>query len=272
MACSFESRLERLLAIASAAGDAVMCHYGHCAPATEKSPANPVTAADRAAHELIVRELADWTPEVPVISEEGHIPSHDDRRGWTRFWLVDPLDGTKEFISRNGEFTVNLALIEDGVPVIGVVAAPALDCVYFAERGRGAWKREHDGPTQRLLPKHGEVSVTRVVESRSHPTPELEAFIATLGPVERIKLGSSLKFCRIAEGSADIYPRFGPTMEWDVAAGDCVYRNSVPDGRERVSPLRYNQPTLCTRQFIVGERSGVGAVTTGRLESNVGSA
>jgi 3'(2'), 5'-bisphosphate nucleotidase len=247
--------LERLLAIASTAGDAVMRHYGHCGPITEKCPSSPVTVADREAHNLILRELQAWTPDVPVVSEEGLLPSYDERRPWHRFWLVDPLDGTKEFISGNGEFTVNVALIEAGEPVLGVVAAPALDLVYFAERGRGAWKRLADGRTERIRATRPDADVTRVVESRSHPTPQLETFIATLGPVERVRLGSSLKFCWIAEGRADIYPRFGPTMEWDVAAGDCVYRNAGADGSERESPLRYNQATLSTPRFIVGEPS-----------------
>jgi 3'(2'), 5'-bisphosphate nucleotidase len=167
---------------------------------------------------------------------------------------VDPLDGTKEFLARNGEFTVNIALIEDGEPVLGVINAPATGTIYAAERGSGAW-RHAAGVTERICgagPRPLGAAV-RVVESRSHPSRELEEYIATLGPVERIQLGSSLKFCRLAEGAADLYPRFGPTMEWDVAAGDCIYRNATPDGAPRPSPLRYNQPSLRTAQFVVGE-------------------
>jgi 3'(2'), 5'-bisphosphate nucleotidase len=232
-----------------------MRHYGQCEPIADKGFSNPVTAADRAAHDVIVRELAGWTPGVPVISEEGEVPPYAERRNWSRFWLVDPLDGTKEFISGNGEFTVNIALIDDGEPVLGVVGAPALDLLYFAERGHGAWRRRSGGESERIHSTLPNPAVTRVVESRSHPTRELEAFIATLGAVERVKLGSSLKFCRIAEGSADLYPRFGPTMEWDVAAGDCVYRNSGPRGGQRKSPLRYNGASLSIAGFILGERS-----------------
>jgi 3'(2'), 5'-bisphosphate nucleotidase len=165
---------------------------------------------------------------------------------------VDPLDGTKEFIAANGEFTINIALIQRGEPVIGVVVAPAFDAAYFASRELGAWRQESGRPTVRLCGGGGSGRVTRVVESRSHPSPELEAFIATLGRVERTRLGSSLKFCRVAEGASDLYPRFGRTYEWDVAAGDCVYRYSGPNGHERRSPLTYNQPELTTGAFVIG--------------------
>jgi 3'(2'), 5'-bisphosphate nucleotidase len=247
--------LERLVDIASAAGAAVMRYYRADSGAECKSDGSPLTAADRAAHECIVSELRHCEPEIPLVSEEGSdVPPLHARRFWRRFWLVDPLDGTKEFLAANGEFTVNIALIEQGLPVMGVVAAPALGVVYFASHGRGSWRRIGDGATERIVgPFVGASPVTRVVESRSHPTPALEAYISALGPVERIKLGSSLKFCRVAEGRADLYPRFGPTMEWDVAAGDCVFRNSGRDGRLRPSPLVYNQPSLRTDQFLIGE-------------------
>jgi 3'(2'), 5'-bisphosphate nucleotidase len=196
-----------------------------------------------------------------VISEEGAVPSFEQRRAWREFWMVDPLDGTKEFLSANGEFTVNIALITDGVPTAAVVAAPAMGLMYFAERGRGAWRRHDDGVTERICSVAPPPDRTRLVESRSHPSAELERYVAGLGPVERQRVGSSLKFCRIAEGAADLYPRFGRTMEWDVAAGDCVYRNSTLDGSERLSPLSYNQPTLSTPKFVVGQPSaGAGLV------------
>jgi 3'(2'), 5'-bisphosphate nucleotidase len=249
--------LDRLIDIACAAGRAAMRHYGDGGAVQYKAAGSPVTAADRAAHECIVAELRSWDPGIPVISEEGIVPSSHERALWRRFWLVDPLDGTKEFIAANGEFTVNIALIEDGQPILGVVAAPALEAVYFAGRQMGAWRRESSGRSEPIVGGTGRDGVIRIVESRSHPSPELEAFIADLGVVERIRLGSSLKFCRVAEGRADLYPRFGPTMEWDVAAGDCIYRNSGPDGRERSSPLVYNQPSLTTPSFIIGQGAAV---------------
>jgi 3'(2'), 5'-bisphosphate nucleotidase len=245
--------LERIVGIASAAGAAIMRHYGTDERVDLKGDGTPLTMADRAAHALITSELARFTPDVPVISEEGEIPPYDLRRHWTRFWLVDPLDGTKEFVARNGEFTVNIALIEDGEPTLGVVLAPAMGLTYFAARGHGAWRQKADGPPERIYGQAPADGVTRLVESRSHPSAELEAFIATLGPVTRQCLGSSLKFCRVAEGGADLYPRFGPTCEWDVAAGDCVYRYSGRGDTIRQSPLRYNQPTLTTPGFVIGQ-------------------
>lgn len=244
--------LEHLVEIARAAGRLAMAHYSTDCAVDRKADGSPVTAADRAAHDYIVRALPALCADVPIISEEAVCPEYDERKMWDRFWLVDPLDGTKEFQAGNGEFTVNIALVECGRPVMGVVGAPALDMMYFAANGRGAWRRTGNGPSERLQVSQDGRAVTRVVESRSHPSPELEAFIATLGPVERVKLGSSLKFCRIAEGEADIYPRFGRTMEWDVAAGDCIYRNSGPLGTELGSPLMYNQPALSTPSFIIG--------------------
>jgi 3'(2'), 5'-bisphosphate nucleotidase len=244
--------LVRLTAIAVEAGRATLAHYHEGVAVEQKGDRSPVTAADRAAHAIIVRALGDWAPTIPVISEEGEIPAYERRKDWRRFWLVDPLDGTKEFIQRNGEFTVNIALVEDGVPVLGVIYAPALDLLYYAGAGLGSWKREAGGQPVRInsrppLPQHG----LRVAESRSHPSKELEQYLSTLPVAERVPAGSSLKFCWVAEGKADIYPRLGPTMEWDVAAGDCIFRNSGAD-RPRRSELVYNQPELRNQGFVIG--------------------
>ena len=230
----------------------VLTHYHAGAPVETKADSSPVTAADRAAHQLIVRRLADWDPSVPVISEEGAIPTASERAGWSQFWLVDPLDGTKEFIKKNGEFTVNIALIDRGVPVLGVIDAPALGVTYYAGDGLGSWRRSADGRVHRIgsrppLPGHR----VRVAESRSHPSPTLEQYLTTIPVAGRVAVGSSLKFCLVAEGAADVYPRFGPTMEWDVAAGDCIFRNSGI-GRPRTSPLRYNKPDLRNGDFVIG--------------------
>lgn len=247
--------MERIAGIAGAAGAAAMQFYGTAAADVDhKADGSPVTRADRAAHDVIRAALARWDADIPLISEEAELPAFDDRRHWRRFWLVDPLDGTKEFIAGNGEFTVNIALVDDGAPVLGVVAAPALDTVYVASAALGSWKHVGADPPQRIAAAPRSRDVTRVVESRSHPTSRLEAFVATLGPVTRIPLGSSLKFCRVAEGSADVYPRFGRTMEWDVAAGDCVFRHSHLNGRPRRSPLAYNQPALATPEFVIDGR------------------
>lgn len=244
--------LVRVAEIAVEAGRAAMAHYRTDVQVKLKGDRSPVTAADHAAHQLIIQALTDWDPEVPVVSEEGDIPGDEARSGWERFWLVDPLDGTREFLEHNGEFTVNIALIEHAIPVLGAVYAPALDLLYYAGQGLGAWKRGGEEPGSRIrsrppLPGHA----LRVVESRSHPSDEQEAFLRTVPVAGRVRLGSSLKFCRVAEGGADCYPRFGTTMEWDVAAGDCVFRNSG-EHRERVSPLVYNKPGLRNPGFIIG--------------------
>jgi len=244
--------LVRLEAIALEAGRATMVHYRTDLVVQQKGDKGPVTAADRAAHEIIVAALAAWDPAIPIISEEGEIPGPAVRAAWSRFWLVDPLDGTKEFIQRNGEFTVNIALIEGGVPVLGVIYAPALDLLYYAGAGLGSWKRQAGSAPTRIysrppLPGHA----VRVAESRSHPSKELEAYLSTITVAERVPAGSSLKFCWVAEGKADIYPRLGPTMEWDVAAGDCIFRNSGERGPRR-SELVYNQPELRNNGFVIG--------------------
>lgn len=244
--------LEWLGTIVRAAGDVILGYYDGEASASFKADRSPVTEADRAAHRAIVAALPEWDPMVPVVSEEGDIPPYEDRRQWRQFWLVDPLDGTKEFLKRNGEFTVNVALIEDGRPVLGAVYAPALDRLYVAGRGLGAWKREGGRPPVRLVSTpRPEGAPLVVVESRSHPSPELEEYVRTVSVARRVQMGSSLKFCLVAEGAADVYPRFGPTMEWDTAAGDCVYRVSGRDG-ERQSPLRYNTPRLRHERFVIG--------------------
>ncbi len=244
--------LHYLSGIAEEAGHAAMEHYHAGLAVQQKEDRSPVTAADHAAHAVIVRGLAEWDPAIPIISEEGDIPGPAERAHWTRFWLVDPLDGTKEFVQRNGEFTVNIALIDRGEPVLGVVLAPALNLLYYAGAGLGTWKREAGGSAARVYsepPRPGQALV--VAESRSHPSAELEAYLETIAVARRVQAGSSLKFCWVAEGKADIYPRFGPTMEWDVAAGDCVFRNSGRSG-PRGSTLIYNKPDLRNGSFIIG--------------------
>ena len=221
-----------------------------------KADGSPVTAVDLAADAIIRDGLTRLEPAIPYLSEEHELPPWEVRRRWSRYWLVDPLDGTKEFIDRTGEFTVNVALIENGEPILGVVAAPAAGQLYYARAGEGAWKREGHGPPRRLRSTlSGPSDPLRVVESRSHPSAALEAFLEPLNVMTRVKYGSSLKFCLVAEGWADVYPRLGPTMEWDVAAGDCVYRNSGhPDPHP--GTLRYNKPSLRNGSFVVGLRPG----------------
>lgn len=211
--------LEQICQLSREAGAAIMAVYDGKQPfnVAQKKDSSPVTAADLAAHHIIKRGLAALTAEVPLLSEEDP-PTWEARQNWTRYWLVDPLDGTKEFLNRNGEFTVNIALIENGEAVMGVVYAPAVDVLYLAERGK-AWKEEK-GRRQPIAVSNAQPPL--VVVSRSHIDDELKDYLKQLGEHQTISVGSSLKFCLIAEGKAQLYPRFGPTNIWDTAAGHAV--------------------------------------------------
>ncbi len=248
-----DTALDRLCDIVCAAGDAAMRYYGDTVAAERKRDGSPVTAADRAAHAVIVDELDSWTPGVRVVSEEGPLPAEDAPARQDPFWLVDPLDGTKEFIAHNGEFTINIALIEDGAPRIGAVYAPVPRLLYYAADGHGSWRRGRGEAPQRIFSQRWHAGMpARVAVSRSHPSPALERYLAGLQVVDRLVVGSSLKFCLVAEGRADLYPRFGPVMEWDVAAGDCVFRNSGVSGPRR-SPIRYGHPGFRLPGFVIGD-------------------
>jgi 3'(2'), 5'-bisphosphate nucleotidase len=244
----------QVIALARVAGRATMDYYDEADTKglREKADRSPVTLADEVAHQILMEGLRRIDPGTPIVSEEAESASFEIRREWTRFWLVDPLDGTKEFIKRRVEFTVNVALIEDREPVFGVVLAPALDLLYWAAKGEGAWREEKAGSPERIYSRSLPSDDPKiVVESLSHPSAELEEYLKTIPVASRIKAGSSLKFCWVAEGRADVYPRLGPTMEWDVAAGDCIYRQSGRQG-ERLSPLSYNKPDLRNSSFIIG--------------------
>lgn len=225
-----------------------------------KSDKSPLTRADRAAHKCIVRHLSETG--IPILSEEGaHLP-YEERKEWHRLWVVDPLDGTKEFIKKNGEFTVNIALVEDGSPVLGVILVPVTGMIYFGIVGMGAWKAASDslGNEKEVLHLDGDAEredVYTIVASRSHLNPETEQYINQMRnlhkAVKLISSGSSLKICLVAEGKADVYPRFAPTMEWDTAAGDAIIRASGKQivNAETGQPLIYNKPDLHNPWFIV---------------------
>ena len=219
----------------------------------EKDDKSPLTAADLASHHAILDGLQVLTPEIPVLSEESANLPYAERKAWRRYWLVDPLDGTREFIKRNGEFTVNIALIEDGVPVLSVVHVPVSGVCYSACRGQGAFKQEPDGEPQPIrVRKLGEGPVM-VVGSRSHRGDSLVRFLEKLGEHEMVGMGSSLKLCLVAEGAADVYPRLGPTSEWDTAAAQCVVEQAggyVTD--TDMQPLHYNtKDSLLNPYFLV---------------------
>ncbi len=244
---------ERVAAIARAAGREILEVYARGTPgATLKADASPLTEADVRAHRLIVRELGALTPHIPVLSEEAEQPAWSERARWTQHWLVDPLDGTREFLKRNGEFTVNIALIEAHAPVLGVVHVPVSDATYRAVAGQGAWRQLADAPGEALHVAAHAPERVRVVGSRSHRGDSLERFLERLGPHEMKPVGSSLKFCMIAEGSADVYPRLGPTSEWDTAAAHAVVLAAGGtvvelDGQ----PLRYNTREGLLNPFFV---------------------
>lgn len=242
--------LERLIPVAHAAGQVVLDIYGTDFEVRGKDDASPVTEADERAEAVILAALAEISPDIPVVAEEavaaGRVPKVGER-----FWLVDPLDGTKEFISRNGEFTVNIALIEDGVPTVGVVLAPALQRLFAGASGYGAFVEEAGARrpiTTRRVPAAG----LTVVASRSHGDPEALAGFLQGRPIAALKnAGSSLKLCLVAAGEADLYPRLGRTMEWDIAAGHAVL--AAAGGSVHTvsgSPLRYGKPGFDNPHFV----------------------
>lgn len=207
--------------LAYEAGDAIMAVYAKDFSVQTKDDDSPLTQADLASHRIIVEGLRRISPDIPVLSEEDADIAWDVRRRWPRHWLVDPLDGTREFVKKNGEFTVNIALVEDGRPVLGVVYAPVFEYLLHAEAGVGAFLREK-GQDIALSTRRPATSPLRVAASRSHLDEHTARALERMGETERHGLGSSLKFCRIAEGRIDVYPRFGPTSEWDTAAAQCV--------------------------------------------------
>ena len=254
-----ELDIDFLVATAREAGAAILDVYGTEFEVEHKQDSSPLTEADLRSHRIILSRLGERYPDVPVLSEEsGDNAPYEVRRDWSLYFLVDPLDGTKEFVNRNGQFTVNIALMEDGRPVAGVVYAPDLDWMYFGSKD-GAFKTEGGGAAMRLAPPaNPSKEKVVVVGSRSHSTPEMEAFIEGMKQdcreVEFIAMGSSLKLCTVAEGKADIYPRLGPTMEWDTAAAHAVVTHSgrrvLAWGGEDLD-LPYNKPDLLNGWFIV---------------------
>ncbi len=218
---------------------------------TIKEDNSPLTRADMASHDLILAHLRNLTPDLPVLSEESKRLSYAERRSWQACWVIDPLDGTKEFIKRNGEFTVNVSLVEGGRSLLGVVHAPALNLTYFGARGIGAFKRSAGGGTTRIAVSDCRHIPLKVVTSRSHAGDALAEFLAKIGPVKRISMGSSLKICLVADGSAQLYPRFGPTMEWDTAAAQCLLEQAggaVTDLQGHT--LVYNKANLLNPHFM----------------------
>ena len=252
----YQAWLPELIRIARAAGDAILHVYKSEIDVQRKLDNSPLTLADIAAHNIIEAGLQRLTPHIPQLSEESVAIPYAIRQEWRRYWLIDPLDGTREFIKRNGEFSVNIALVEEGRPVIGIVYAPVADELYYACSDSGAYKQVGTAAPESIHSRQWDTDALVFAVSRSHGSPRLQGFLSqvagNLSMPELISLGSSLKICRVAEGKADLFPRLGLTSEWDTAAAQCVLEAAggaviAPDGRA----FRYNQrPTLLNGDFI----------------------
>ncbi|MCP4126034.1 MAG: 3'(2'),5'-bisphosphate nucleotidase CysQ [Gammaproteobacteria bacterium] len=246
-------QIEKIITIAQQAGAAILNIYDTDFSVYEKSDQSPLTEADLAAHQVIVNSLMELTPDIPILSEESaHIP-YSLRSTWSRYWLIDPLDGTKEFVKRNGEFTVNIALIDNMRPVIGVIYVPVSKVSYYGNVGHGAFKILPGEEPEQIQATGNHGSPIRVAGSRSHAGESLKRYLENLGEHEIISMGSSLKSCLVAEGKADIYPRLGPTSEWDTGAAQAVVE--AAGGRitdTSMQPLLYNsKDSLLNPDFFV---------------------
>ncbi|GHB09914.1 3'(2'),5'-bisphosphate nucleotidase CysQ [Salinicola rhizosphaerae] len=261
-----DEQIRQLIDAVDDAGVAVMAVYGREIAVTQKADDSPLTDADLASHRALVAALESMEPRLPIVSEESAEIDFATRQTWDRYWLIDPLDGTKEFIKRNGEFTLNVALIEKGIPVFGVVHAPALPegpTTWWGGRDSGAFKRVDGGVVERIRVRQlpdPDRAPWRIVGSRSHGAETFEAFCANLPRHERVSMGSSLKLCLVAEGLADLYPRLAPTCEWDTAAAHAVVTAAGGDvlNAETLEPLRCNQKESYLNPFFIvcGQRDG----------------
>jgi 3'(2'), 5'-bisphosphate nucleotidase len=247
-----ETDIEAIKKIAIDAGDAIMKIYTQDFDIAYKDDKSPLTEADIKSNEIICNALENLYPNIPILSEENKIIRYETRKDWEYYWCIDPIDGTKEFIKKNGEFTVNIALIHKNTPVLGVVYAPALSVMYWAKQGEGAFLNGQKLP---LHTNANKVQKLFVVASKSHLSDETQAFIDALESEEIVQVskGSSLKLCMVAEGSADIYPRLAPTMEWDTAAADAIVRESgkMSYQFDTNAALTYNKENLLNPWFVV---------------------
>ncbi|MCX6200325.1 MAG: 3'(2'),5'-bisphosphate nucleotidase CysQ [Bacteroidetes bacterium] len=254
-----EIDVDQLISIAQKAGDAIMEIYARDFEVEIKEDKSPLTEADKKSNAIILEGLKNLYPDIPFISEETKQTSYEERKHWKRFWLIDPIDGTKEFIKKNGEFTVNIALVEEGIPVVGIVHVPAQNKTYYGVKGVGSFKSEDRNQKSEIRNEmhYSAKDKVVVVGSRSHLSPETLQFVEDLKAqgkdVEFRSSGSSLKLCLVAEGDADVYPRFGPTMEWDTSAAHAValYAGKNVINYETKQPLVYNKENLLNPWFMV---------------------
>lgn len=251
-------QISNIVDIAKQAGQAILEVYHRDFNIEEKDDKSPLTEADLASHKIIVHQLEKLTPDIPVLSEESAKLPYVTRREWDRYWLVDPLDGTREFIKRNGEFTVNIALIENGQATLGVVYVPVTDVCYYGNSNEGAWKTEGEQAAHAISVTKQRQAPLRIAGSRSHAGDSLLKFLDNVGEHEIVSMGSSLKLCLVAEGAADIYPRLGPTSEWDTAAAHAVVTAAGGEVTDlEMQPLRYNtkDSLLNPYFFVFGDHS-----------------
>ncbi len=247
--------------IARDAGEAILAVYDAGFNIEEKEDKSPLTDADLASHNLIIKRLSVLTPDIPILSEESAKLPFEERASWETYWLVDPLDGTREFIKRNGEFTVNIALIHQHKSIIGVINVPVLDVDYFAWENGGCFKSEQKNDATSISVKKlndDEGAQLTVAGSRSHGSEMMQQYMAKLGTVETLSMGSSLKFCLVAEGRADLYPRLGLTSEWDTAAAHCIVEQAGGYiTKTDMSPLEYNTKDSLLNPFffVFGDNS-----------------
>ncbi len=249
--------IQKIISIARQAGAAIMGVYDTEFSVENKEDKSPLTEADRKSNAVIIAALQEAYPQIPIISEENREVPYAERASWDWFWLIDPLDGTKEFIKRNGEFTVNIALVHAGRPVLGVIYVPAQKLTYYAVKGKGAFKAGDGQEPRAIQVKQPDANKLVLIGSRSHPSAEFDAYLneqqAKYSEVEFVAAGSSLKLCLVAEGVADVYPRLGPTMEWDTGAGHAIALEAGASVRVygKEEDLLYNKENLLNPFFIV---------------------
>ena len=254
---SYKKLIEKLIIISKDAGNAILDVYSSKDQdfgINYKEDHSPLTIADKASNDIICKDLMKLTPDIPILSEEGKSIDYKERKDWDTFWLIDPLDGTKEFIKKNGEFTVNIALIESGCPVLGIVHAPILNITWYGSLNLGSFIIKDKKKISINVETPADNQTIKVVSSRSHSNnPKLENFLKNLDNHELVKMGSSIKICLVADGSAHFYPRFGPTMEWDTAAAHAVVKyagGNILD-LNTDAELIYNKVSLLNPEFLV---------------------
>ena len=254
--------IKNVIEIAKNAGTEIMNVYDSDFDVYIKSDKSPVTDADKRAHDIITKGLLNITPNIPILSEEGRNIPYNVRSKWESFWLVDPLDGTKEYIKKNNEFTVNIAFLKDNNPEFGVVFAPALNELYWGWLKTGAFKSIAGKPSTSIKVKTNLTNPIQIAASRSHPSPKMDEFLSQFEKINLNKMGSSLKLCSVADGKVHFYPRLGPTMEWDTAASHAIILAAGGDIIKYGTniALEYNKENLLNPEFIAGNVKSINAL------------